>query len=70
MGLTFQGQQSAEQDLLPAEPFVRLLLDIRAQLRQAKQYEMADRIRQGLDAQGVSLEDTSDGTHWQFRRRP
>ena len=70
LGLTLQGQQPAERDLMPAEPFVRLLLDIRSQLRQAKQYELADRIRQGLDAQGVSLEDTPDGTHWQFRRRP
>ena len=70
LGLTLQGQESAERDLMPAEPFVRLLLDIRSQLRQAKQYELADRIRQGLDAQGVSLEDTPDGTHWQFRRRP
>ncbi len=70
LGITFQGQESAERDLLPAEPFVRLLLDIRAQLRQAKQYELADRIRQGLDDQGVSLEDSPDGTHWQFRRRP
>ncbi len=71
LGLAFQGwQPGQEDDLLPAEPFVRLLLDIRAQLRQAKQYELADRIRQGLDDQGVSLEDSPDGTHWQFRRRP
>ena len=70
LGLTFQEQESGEEDMLPAEPFVRLLLDIRAQLRQAKQYDLADRIRQGLDAQGVSLEDTPGGTHWQFRRRP
>ena len=70
LGLTFQDQQLGEEDLLPAEPFVRLLLDVRAQLRQAKQYELADRIRQGLDDQGVSLEDSPDGTHWQFRRRP
>ena len=55
---------------MPAEPFVRLLLDVRARLREAKQYELADRIRQELDAQGVSLEDSPDGTHWQFRRRP
>ena len=71
LGLTFRGQQPGqEDDLLPAEPFVRLLLDVRAQLRRAKQYELADLIRQGLDDQGVSLEDSPDGTHWQFRRRP
>ena len=71
LGLTFQGQKPGQEgDLLPAEPFVRLLLDVRARLRQAKQYELADRIRQGLDDQGVSLEDSPDGTHWQFRRRP
>jgi cysteinyl-tRNA synthetase len=69
LGLTFQGQGPREEDQLAAKPFIDLLLETRAQLRQAKQYELADRIRQGLDAQGVSVEDTPQGSHWQYRPR-
>ena len=69
LGLTFEGQGPGEVDQLAAKPFIQLLLDTRAQLRQAKQYELADQIRQGLDAHGVSVEDAPEGTHWQYRRR-
>ena len=67
LGLTFEGQGAGSEDQLAAKPFIDLLLDTRTQLRQAKQYELADRIRQSLDAQGVSIEDTPDGSHWQYR---
>ena len=69
LGLTFEGQGPGGVDQLAAKPFIQLLLDTRAQLRQAKQYELADQIRQGLDAHGVSVEDAPEGTHWQYRRR-
>ena len=69
LGLTFEDQGHGGEGQLAAQPFIQLLLDTRAQLRQAKQYELADRIRQGLDAQGVSLEDAPEGTSWQYRRR-
>ena len=69
LGLTFEGQGPGRGDQLAAKPFIELLLDTRAQLRQAKQYELADRIREGLDLQGVSVEDTPEGAHWQYRPR-
>ena len=69
LGLTFETRSPGADDQLAAKPFIDLLLDTRAQLRQAKQYELADRIRQGLDAEGVSVEDTPEGTHWQYRPR-
>ena len=69
LGLTFQDQGPGGEGQLAAQPFIQLLVDTRAQLRQAKQYELADRIRQGLDAQGVSVEDATDGPRWQYRRR-
>jgi cysteinyl-tRNA synthetase len=41
-----------------------LLVDVRRQLRDAQQWELADRIRQGLAEQGIGLEDGKDGTRW------
>ncbi len=60
LGLTLQeGQRQFE-----AGPFVDLLIDIRTQLRAAKQWQLADTIRKRLSELGISLEDTPQGTKW------
>ena len=41
-----------------------MLINIRADLRRDRQWELADKVRDGLAALGVLLEDTPDGTHW------
>ena len=69
LGLTFEEPASAGQEQLAAKPFIDLLLATRSELRKAKQYEMADQIRDGLDQQGVTLEDTAQGTQWQYNPR-
>lgn len=53
---------------LDAEPFIQLLLSIRDQLRQAKQWQLADNIRAKLAELGIALEDTPDGTVWKHKR--
>jgi cysteinyl-tRNA synthetase len=50
-------------------PFVQLSVDIRSDLRDASQYELADKIRLKLADLGVVLEDTTQGTEWS-RQRP
>jgi cysteinyl-tRNA synthetase len=45
-------------------PFVDLLLDVRRQLRERKQWDLADSIRDQLEALGLRLEDTPVGTEW------
>jgi cysteinyl-tRNA synthetase len=67
LGLTFKGLNPEDGDHLAAAPFIQLLLDTRAELRRAKQYALADQIREGLDRQGVTVEDTTDGAQWQYR---
>ena len=47
-----------------AAPFINLLIDVRTELRSAKQWEAADRIRIGLQERGISLEDSASGTTW------
>ena len=48
-------------------PFIELLLHTRAELREAKQYALADGIRDRLSIMGVSLEDGPEGTRWKYR---
>jgi cysteinyl-tRNA synthetase len=67
LGLSFQARELAGEDHLAAKPFIDLLLDTRAELRRAKQYALADQIREGLDRQGVILEDTPEGTGWKYQ---
>jgi cysteinyl-tRNA synthetase len=41
-----------------------LLIDLRREARQGKNFALADRIRNGLTEMGITLEDRSDGTGW------
>ena len=50
-------------------PFVDLLVQTRADLRAARQYALADKIRDNLAALGVTLEDGGGGTEWRIRGR-
>ena len=52
-----------------AEPFVELLVEVRSALRQAKQWALADRIRDRLAELGVALEDSPQGTTWRWARK-
>jgi cysteinyl-tRNA synthetase len=60
LGLTLRevgGSQSAA-------PFVELLVQLRDELRAAKQFELADSVRERLSELGVVLEDGAEGTRW------
>jgi cysteinyl-tRNA synthetase len=67
LGLTFQERDTDRKDQLAAQPFIELLLTTRAELRKAKQYALADQIRDGLAKQGIIVEDTPQGTEWQYQ---
>ncbi len=47
-------------------PFIELLLETRARLRQAQKWDLADRIRARLAELGVILEDGPQGTTWRW----
>ncbi len=47
-----------------AAPFVDLLVELRGKLRVAKQWALADEVRDRLKALGVTLEDRPEGTVW------
>ncbi|GBC71814.1 Cysteine--tRNA ligase [Candidatus Calditenuaceae archaeon HR02] len=52
----------------PVNDLVQLIVEVRSELRRNKQYELADRIREGLGRLGIILEDTDTGTKWRQAR--
>jgi len=52
---------------LAATPFIELLLELREALRRAKQWALADQIRDRLGDLGVVLEDGKEGSAWHIR---
>jgi cysteinyl-tRNA synthetase len=47
-----------------AEPFVDLLVQVRDELRTAKQWALADRIRDELADRGIEIADAATGSTW------
>ena len=51
-----------------ADELVRLLLETRQAARESRNFELADRIRDGLADLGVRVEDVREGFRWRFER--
>jgi cysteinyl-tRNA synthetase len=66
LGLTLAEPTADAGVNVAAQPFIDLLVSVRSELRQAKQWALADKVRDGLRALGVVLEDTPEGTRWRF----
>ncbi len=49
------------------EDLISLLIELRATLREQKNFQLADRIRDRLAELGVELRDTPQGTRWSLR---
>jgi len=60
LGLTLHEPGAA----MGAAPFIDLLVELRDELRDAKQFELADRLRSRLAEAGITLEDGAAGTRW------
>jgi cysteinyl-tRNA synthetase len=43
-----------------------MLVDVRTELRAARQFDIADSIRDRLSDLGVTIEDSPDGTEWRL----
>jgi cysteinyl-tRNA synthetase len=63
LGLRLAEPRARHQD---ADPFIDLLLEIRQELRKAKQFALADTIRERLEALDVTIEDTPQGPRWRW----
>ncbi len=63
------GLQLEERKIGNAEaaPFIDLLVQTRTDLRKAKQFALADQVRNELSELGIILEDTPQGTLWRWK---
>ena len=61
LGLTLKQNYIVSLD---AVPFIELLIQLRDNLRKAKQWQLADEVRAGLASLGINLEDKSSSTAW------
>lgn len=52
------------QDTQFVDQLMKLFIEIRANARKDKNFALADHVRKGLEAIGVTLEDRADGTLW------
>ena len=50
-----------------ADPFIELLMEVRAKLRAQKMWEMSDIIRDRLSELGVQVEDSRSGSTWTWK---
>jgi cysteinyl-tRNA synthetase len=48
-------------------PLMAILLEVRGKLRSAKQWEMADQIRERLFQAGILVEDSPQGPRWHLK---
>jgi cysteinyl-tRNA synthetase len=63
LGLTLREREAG----VGAEPFIDLLMQLRNDLRAAKQFQLADTVRDRLAELGITLEDRAEGTRWRRR---
>lgn len=68
LGITLEGGAAeTKSDNVAAKPFIDLLVRVRSDLRSAKQWALADQVRDSLKELGVTLEDSPDGTTWRYQ---
>ena len=46
------------------DALIKILIELRAELREKKEFELADSIRDRLTRLGITLKDTAQGTIW------
>ena len=67
LGLALEGGAAeGATNAVAAKPFIDLLVSVRNDLRAAKQWALADKIRDQLGELGITLEDSRDGTTWSY----
>ena len=61
----FEKRSTGADDV--TESLMKFITDLRMEQRQAKNYALADEIRDRLKEIGVEIQDTSDGTTWKIK---
>lgn len=69
LGMKLADAPAANTVDIAASPFIELLVATRNDLRAAKQWAASDKIRDGLKALGVVIEDSAQGSTWRFEQQ-
>lgn len=64
LGFTLAAPEASSQE---AAPFIDLLVAVRSELRAAKQWQLSDRVRDGLLELGIEIKDGPEGTTWKAK---
>ncbi len=66
LGVLREGEEPVDSagDSRLVDALIRLLVEVREEARQARDFQRADKIRDSLKELGVVLEDTAEGTRW------
>ena len=64
LGFTLAAPAGSSQE---AAPFIDLLVAIRSELRAAKQWQLSDKVRDGLLELGIEIKDGPEGTAWKAK---
>jgi cysteinyl-tRNA synthetase len=64
LGFTLTASSAGSRE---AAPFIDLLVAVRTELRAAKQWQLSDKVRDGLLELGIELKDGPEGTAWSAR---
>jgi cysteinyl-tRNA synthetase len=59
---------SISGDAKPASYYIDRLIEKRIEARKTKNWALGDNIRKSLAANGITLEDTSQGTTWKYKK--
>jgi cysteinyl-tRNA synthetase len=62
LGFTLEEQEFTGDDLTPG--LVELLIEVRREARERRDFAASDTIRDELAQMGITLEDTPEGTRW------
>jgi cysteinyl-tRNA synthetase len=73
LGLVFgeqvlQSRAASEEDSALLDGLIQMLIDIRQEARQARNWAQADAVRDQLAGLGITLEDGPEGTRWRQSR--
>ena len=66
LGVRLESMPSDKGGILT--PLMESLLEVREELRKNGQWELADKIREGLARMGIVVEDTRHGSQWRIKR--
>jgi cysteinyl-tRNA synthetase len=64
LGLRLSDERETPKE---AAAFIELLIEVREELRQAEEWELADLVRDRLSDLGIVLEDSKEGTFWRSK---